>query len=83
MGSKWVYFNINLHTDITTLNKYIPPGIQIELEFQRNSPKFCLLSDISADNYVIEIDDLSLKVDRIIPGENVVDFYKKNIEEKK
>ena len=82
MGGKWVYFNINLHTDITTLNKYIPPGIQIELEFQRNSPKFCLLSDISADNYAIEIDDLSLKVDRIIPGKNVVDFYKKNIEKK-
>jgi len=81
-GSQWVYFAINLHSDITTLRKYIPPGIQIELEFQRNVNKFCLLSDIHEDNYAIEIDDLRLKVDRIIPSEKIEDFYKKNIENK-
>ena len=76
MGSKWVYLNINLHTDITILCKYMPPGIQLELEFQRNSSKFCLLYDILAYNYVIEVDDLSLKVDRIVLSKNVVEFYK-------
>merc|ERR1711936_1161030 len=81
-SSQWVYFAINLHSDITTLRKYIPPGIQIELEFQRNVNKFCLLSDIHEDNYAIEIDDLRLKVDRIIPSEKIEDFYKKNIENK-
>merc|ERR1712208_240507 len=46
-GSKWVYFCINLLTDITTLRKYIPPEIKIEMEFQRNTPEFCLLNSIS------------------------------------
>ena len=44
-GSKWVYFCVNLHIDITTLRKYIPPGIKIELDFERNPDSFCLLSD--------------------------------------
>ena len=81
-GSKWVYFAINLHTDITTLRKYIPPGIKMELEFQRNINEFLLLSDKSEDNYAVEIDNMKLKVDRIIPSDKVTDFYKKNIENK-
>ena len=81
-GSKWVYFAINLHTDITRLRKYIPPGIKMELEFQRNITKFLLLSDKSEDNYAVEIDNMKLKVDRIIPSDKVTDFYKKNIENK-
>ena len=43
-SSQWVYFCINLHTDITTLRKYIPPNVKITMEFQRNSDEFCLLS---------------------------------------
>ena len=77
-GSKWVYFCINLHTDITTLRKYIPPEIKIEMEFQRNTPEFCLLSDKPAVNYAIELADMRLKVDRIIPSEKIMNFYKKN-----
>ena len=34
--SKWVYFCVNLHIDITTLRKYIPPGIKIELDFEKS-----------------------------------------------
>ena len=42
-SSQWVYFCINLHTDMTTLRKYIPPNVKITMEFQRNSGEFYLL----------------------------------------
>ena len=34
--SKWVYLCINLHIDVTTMRKYIPPGVKMELDFERN-----------------------------------------------
>ena len=77
-GSKWVYFCINLHADITTLRKYIPPGIKIEIDIQTNTPQFCLLSDKPVENYAIELEDMRLTVDRITPGEKIMDFYKKS-----
>ena len=80
--SKWVYFCVNLHIDITTLRKYLPPGIKIELDFERNPDSFCLLSDKSADDFAIELDDLRLKVDRIIPGGSISSFYKNSIDNK-
>jgi hypothetical protein len=55
--SKWVYFCINIHADITTLRKYIPPNVKIMMELQRTSDEFCLLShqsiDISKLNWMI------------------------------
>jgi len=81
-GSKWVYFCINLHTDIPTLRKYIPPEIKIEMDFQRNSSEFCLLSSKSVDNFAIELMDMRLKVDRIIPSRKIRDFCKKNKQNK-
>ena len=80
--SKWVYFCVNLHIDITTLRKYIPPGIKIELDFERNPDSFCLLSDKGVDNFAIELEDLRLKVDRIVQGDSITNFYKRSIENK-
>ena len=58
--SKWVYFCNNLHIDICTLRRYIPPNVKITMEFQRNNDQFCLLSPNS--NYIIEITDLTIKL---------------------
>ena len=81
-GSKWVYFCINLHSDITTLRKYLPPGIKIELDFKRNDNEFCLLFDKTVDNVSIELGDMGILVDRIIPNEKVMNEYKKSKENK-
>ena len=70
-NSQWVYFCINLHIDITTLRKFIPPGIKIEI---------CLLSDKAVGNYAIELDDLRLKVDRVIPGEGIMSYYRSSLD---
>ena len=74
-GSKWVYFCINLHADITTLRKYIPPNIKITIELQRNSDAFCLLSNNGRDDYAIELKDMRIKLNRYIPSASVQNFY--------
>ena len=77
--SKWVYFCINLHTDITTLRKYIPPNVKITMEFQRNSDAFCLLSSKSVDDFAIELKDLRLKLYRYLPSPKVKAFYENKL----
>ena len=79
-NSQWVYFCVNLHIDITTLRKFIPPGIKIEIDFERNPDSFCLLSDKAVGNYSIELDDLRLKVDRVIPGEGIMSYYRSSLD---
>ena len=80
--SQWVYFCVNLHIDITTLRKFIPPGIKIEIDFERNPDSFCLLSDKAVGNYAIELDDLRLKVDRVIPGDGIMNYYRSSLDKK-
>jgi hypothetical protein len=58
--SKWVYFCINIHADITTLRKYIPPNLKIMMELQRNSDESCLLTHQTIENFKIELDDLRM-----------------------
>lgn len=77
--SQWVYFCINLHTDITTLRKYIPPEVKLTMEFQRNSDAFCLLSSKSVDNYAIELKDLKIKLNRYLPSLKVKTFYENKL----
>ena len=62
--SEWVYFCNNVHIDICTLRRYIPPGFKIELHFHRNNDNFCLLSPATNVEYVIEVKDLHVRVSR-------------------
>ena len=78
-GSKWVYFCINIHADITTLRKFIPPNVKIMLELRRNSDEFCLLSHKSIDDFKIELDDMRVRVNRIEPSTQVSKFYANEI----
>ena len=68
--SKWVYFCNNVHIDICTLRRYIPPGVKIELQFHRNKDNFCLLSPATNVEYVIEVKDLRVRLNRyeVTPG---------------
>ena len=80
--SKWVYFCINLHNDITTLRKHIPPGVKIEIDFERNPDSFCLLSDKPVANFKIELDDLRLTVNRIAAGDSILKYYHASLQNK-
>ena len=74
-GSNWVYFCINLHSDITTLRKYIPTGVKLVFEFERNNDEFCLLSHDTDKNYFIELDDMRMSSKRYRPEKKTRDFY--------
>ena len=76
--SQWRHFCINLHADITTIRKYIPPGVKIEIDLERNDDKFCLLTDDTANEFVIELEDLKLRLDRIIASDPVNRYYFEN-----
>ena len=80
--SRWVYFCINLHNDITTLRKHIPPGVKIEIDFERNPDSFCLLSDKQVANFQIELDDLRLTVNRIAAGDSILKYYHASLQNK-
>ena len=57
--SQWRHFCINLHADITTIRKYISPAVKIEIDLERQYDKFCLLTDDSAKEFVIEMDNFT------------------------
>ena len=73
--SKWVYFCINIHADITTLRKFIPPNVKMMLELRRNSDEFCLLSHKTIDNFKIELEDVRVRVNRIESSTEVSKYY--------
>ena len=77
--SKWVYFCINIHADITTLRKFIPPNVKIMLEMRRNSDEFCLLSHKAVDNFKIELGDMRVRVNRIESSTEVSKYYTNEI----
>ena len=78
-GSEWVYFCINLHADITTLRKYIPPNVKITIELQRNNDAFCLLSNNGRDDYAIGLKDMRVKHNRYLPEVSVQNFYENKL----
>ena len=74
--SKWLYFCINLHTDLTTLRRYIPPNVKIEVNLQRTNDAFCLLSGTAtADTLKIHLDDIVLKVRRFTPAARITSYH--------
>lgn len=62
-SSRYVDFNIPLHNDIMTVEKYLPPGTKITFTLRRSDDDFVLFK--SADNttkYKLFLDDLYMKV---------------------
>ena len=82
-GSKWVYFCINIHNDITTLRKYIPTGVKLVFEFNRNEDNFCLLSNDEVTKFTIELDDMRMSSKRYKPAKAIRDFYTNQLKMKK
>ena len=62
--SEWVYFCVNVHIDITTLRKYIPTGIKIMFDSERNGDNFGLLSHDTLKNYLIELCEMKMSCKR-------------------
>ena len=67
--SKWVYFKTNLHIDICTLKKYLPPNMAIDLEFEKVPTSFYILSPSNNNEYEVELDGLELSMRRFTPSD--------------
>ena len=78
-NSKWVYFNIPIHSDICTLRKYLPPNSKLEFEFHRASDAFSLLTPYQDDKCFIEIDDLTLSLTKYTPTNNIKKFHTESL----
>ena len=81
--SEWVYFNNNVHIDICTLRRYIPPGVKIELQFHRNKDNFCLLSPATNVEYVIEVKELRVRVNRYEVTPRITKYVEAGLQDKK
>ena len=76
--SEWVYFCININSDLTTLRKYLPPNIKLEFTFERADDKFCLLSHDETTKYEIKLEDMRMSFKRYTPSRIVFeDYFKK------
>ena len=64
-----------MHSDVTTLRKYIPPGIKIKFDFQRNDDKFSLLSHDKTTDFIIEIGEMHMSCRRYKPAKSYRNFY--------
>ena len=76
--SEWVYFCININSDLSTLRKYLPPNMKLEFTFERADDKFCLLSHDETTKYEIKLDDMRMSFKRYTPSRIVFeDYFKK------
>lgn len=77
--SEWNYFCINIHADVTTLRRVLPPNIQIDVECKRNSDEFTILTAQPGGTAEILLSDLKLKVNRYSPSPKIKAFYNQKI----
>ena len=64
---KTVEFFTNIHIDMCSQPKCLPPGVQEKFKFIRGSDTFCLIGD--ADKYKVEFQSLILQTERILPSD--------------
>ena len=72
--SEWVYFCININSDITTLRKYLPPNTKFEFQYDRMDDEFCLLSHDTTTKFAIQLDDMRMSFKRYTPSRSVFGY---------
>ena len=77
--SKWNYFCINIHSDLSTLRRVLPPNIKIEVECIRNDDAFTVMTKEADGSVAIELKELKLKVKRYTASQKIETFYSQKI----
>jgi len=68
--SKLFSFADNLHTELTTTNRLITPGITVKLKFIIEDPSAFLISKVAGTEHKIEFHDFYVTYDRILLKES-------------
>lgn len=78
--SKWCYFNISLHSDLTTLRNYLPPNQKLEFVLERNPDSFCEMGTFTpGTSYPIELENIHITLDKKEASPEVQKYYMKQI----
>ena len=78
LENKFVDFNIPIHSDIATAEKYLPPNTKLSIIIRRSTNEF-LLWKTNADKheYKIELEDVYLKVKQLDVSTSVLRNHQK------
>ena len=80
--SKWVYFGIKVHSDVCTIQNYLPVGQKLEIEFHRNPDDFVLLYPaVQNKSCFIELKDLELGIRKASPAQSIRNYYNEKLNE--
>ena len=81
-GSRMVTMCDNLHTELTTTNRYILPAVNIKFKFIVEHPSSFLITKDLNTEYVIEFHDFYLTYDRVLLKEAVHNEIEKQLQSK-
>jgi hypothetical protein len=78
-ASKTVELCDNIHTELTTTNRYIVPGVDLKFKFVIEEPSTFLVAKEIASEFVIEFHDFYLTYDRLLLKEDVHESIEKRL----
>lgn len=81
-GSRMVTMCDNLHTELTTTNRYILPAVNIKFKFIIENPSSFLITDDLTSEYLIEFHDFYLTYDRVLLKEQVHNEIERTLQSK-
>lgn len=81
-GSRMVQVCDNIHTELTTTNRYIVPAVNIKFKFIIENPSNFLITKDTSKEYVIEFHDMYLTYDRVLLKEQVHNEIERQLQSK-
>ena len=74
----WMEFHVPLQHDLCTTENVFPPGCRIDFTLHRSDDDFCIIKDAAntANDYMIELDNVHLLVHQIDASDMVNGLYK-------
>lgn len=81
-GSRMVHVCDNIHTELTTTNRYIVPAVSIKFKFIIENPSSFLIAKDTNTEYTLDFYSFYLTYDRLVLKEEVHNAIEKQLETK-
>ena len=82
INNNFVDFNIPIHNDIVTAEKYLPPDTKLSIVIRRSSDEFLIWkTDADTLEYKIVLDDMHLNVKRLEVSPGVLKNHQKELKD--
>lgn len=82
IGGETVHLTDILHTELSSIGKYLPPGTNVKLQFERNSDDFVLVTapNVSATKFRINIVEFWITINRVQVHDKLLAAWKAKFE---